>query len=136
MLNTLVRPVMVGASTFCFVALSAVLPGKILAVEPAQPIALLLPLESRSMSVETQAVALDQFADTFNQQMDADRVIADQPMRSLLASIPLLSDFVNDAGKLDLDADLDIGMNFPISVDVSNVMGKTGLIVSADFNLH
>jgi hypothetical protein len=135
MLNTFVRPVMVGVSTLCFVTLSAILPEKILAVEPAQSMALLLPLEARSLSIEPHKVALDRFADTFNAQMNADRAIAANPMGTFLESLPLLSNFVDETGNLNLAADIDMDLDLPISVDVGSVMGATGLVLSTDFTL-
>ncbi len=145
MLNTLVRSVMVGVSTFCFITLSTTAAQaqtsepaltNLVAIGPVQPMAALLPLESRTLNIETQRVGLDQVADNFNQQMAMDRAIAANPMGTFLKSLPLLSNFVDETGKLDMATDVDMGINLPISVDVSNVMGRTGLVLSTDFTLE
>jgi hypothetical protein len=140
--NMLFRSFMVGV---CFAAVSAISS----AISPVaqaqtssldQPMASLLPLEARfsvrTLSAEEQPISLDQAADSFNQQMMTDRAIAANPMGQFLKSLPLVSDFVDETGSLDIGTDFDMGANLPISVDLGNVMGNTGLVFSTDFKLN
>lgn len=136
--NMLVRSFMVGV---CFVAVSAISPvAQAQTSSSDRPMALLLPLEARfslrTLSTEAQPMSLDKAADTFNQQMVTDRAIAANPMGQFLQSLPLISDLVDETGNLDLGTDFDMGTNLPISVDLGNVMGNTGLVFSTDFKLN
>jgi hypothetical protein len=136
--NMLVRSLMVGV---CFAAVSAISPvAQAQTSSLDQPMASLLPLEARfslrTLSTEAQPMSLDKAADTFNQNMVTDRAIAANPMGQFLQSLPLISDFVDETGHLDLGTDFDMGTNLPISVDLGNVMGNTGLVFSTDFKLN
>jgi hypothetical protein len=136
--NMLVRFLIVGG---CFAAVSAISPvAQAQTSSLDQPMASLLPLEARfslrTLSTEAQPMSLDKAADTFNQNMVTDRAIAANPMGQFLQSLPLISDFVDETGHLDLGTDFDMGSNLPISVDLGNVMGNTGLVFSTDFKLN
>jgi hypothetical protein len=136
--NMLVRSLMGGV---CFAAVSAISPvAQAQTSSLNQPMASLLPLEARfslrTLSTEAQPMSLDKAADTFNQNMVTDRAIAANPMGQFLQSLPLISDFVDETGHLDLGTDFDMGTNLPISVDLGNVMGNTGLVFSTDFKLN
>jgi hypothetical protein len=101
-----------------------------------RPVPLEMPLETQSTSIEKQRAELDQAADNFNQQRGVDSAIGSDAIAQFLESIPFINDFINESGKFAVGSNLETGTNFPISFDLGDVMGNTGLIVSTDFKVN
>lgn len=91
--------------------------------------ALLLPLEPGTMSigeVEIDAIARQSVADHINAGF-ADDQTTDESADLDLADIPIIGDLV------DAEGNFDWGMDLPISVNLGDLMGDYGLVLSADF---
>ena len=88
----------------------------------------LLPLTSQTLSVPNQSAELAQISEMLNAQMVRDR----QPDENHLQidSLPIIGDLVDEAGNLDM------GINLPFDMSISDVMGETGLVLRTDFTVN
>lgn len=120
-----------GASILCLVpTLSA---DSVWAQEPNPPVsgpleALLLPLEPGKMAVgevEVDAIARQSVADRINAGFADDQTTGESADLDL-AEIPIIGDLI------DAEGNFDWGMDLPISVNLGDVMGDYGLVLSAD----
>ena len=89
----------------------------------------LLPLQSVSVSETYGAVPLDTIADDMNAQMADARSQPQEPTGFSLDQLPIVSDLVDEEGNFDW------GMDLPVSINVSDVLGAYGVTVDMDFRL-
>lgn len=87
---------------------------------------MLLPLFPRYVEAPEPALSLDTIAADINGQLFHHRPLATAPGLDI-ESLPIIGELIDEAGNFDW------GMSLPISIDLGNVMGQTGLIFSADF---
>lgn len=76
--------------------------------------------------IEMDAIAHQRVADSINAGF-ADDQTTDESADLNLAEIPIIGDL------LDAEGNFDWGMDLPISVNLGDVMGDYGLVLSADF---
>ncbi|MEM6449006.1 MAG: hypothetical protein AAF703_01695 [Cyanobacteria bacterium P01_D01_bin.105] len=89
----------------------------------------LLPLTARKVEVSGGAVILDQISDEFNAQMES-QWQADTTEGFPLESLPVIGELLDESGNLDM------GINLPVDMRIGDVMGETGLVLSADFTVN
>lgn len=87
----------------------------------------LMPLTARQMGLPSEPVGLEQVSDTFNAQMESDR--QDKAEGLQLDTLPIIGDLVDESGHLNMGVDL------PFEMSISDVMGETGLVLSTDFTV-
>ena len=133
-INVLVRRLLWGATTFCVLAAA-------LSAKSAQAQVFLLDDESDQLSVSTGLIESgpsELLQDSYRLSLISDRMNTTaahaQSQRSevpglALAELPLIGDMLDDSGNLDL------GIELPFSVNVTDVMGTYGMVLSADVSV-
>ncbi|MEM9088835.1 MAG: hypothetical protein AAGC93_08840 [Cyanobacteria bacterium P01_F01_bin.53] len=137
MIKTLTRRLLIGASTLCpfsalFVAGSA-FAQTAPAASPAHKQAShqtgddLLPLDAASFEVESDAREMEDVSDRINTQFSDDQAMPDEPEGLNVKSLPIIGELVDEEGNFDW------GVELPFSVDIGDVEGSTGVVLSTDF---
>ncbi len=123
-----------GVSAFCLVqSVSAIACAQKITpqIKPSGPdpsVGSLLPLEARTVEIESQSDSLESTAQTINAGFAIAHSSQSQSVGLALDSLPLIGDLINAKG-------FDWGMDLPLSFNVGSVMGETGLILSTDFTM-
>ncbi len=66
-------------------------------------------------------------AHSINAQIAAERGVDSEPVGVVLTSLPIVGDLLNEDGSFDM------GMDLPLVVNVGDVMGQTGMVLSITF---
>ncbi|MGB3291625.1 MAG: hypothetical protein WBB01_01390 [Phormidesmis sp.] len=131
MLNKSIYRMVAGAFTFCLVhSVSTRVCAQEAAAQtetlPELSVEFLLPLEARTVEIESRIDSLEAIAHTIN----TDFAIAQSPTEPAglaLDSLPIIGELI------DAEGNFDWGIDLPIAFNVGSVMGDAGLILSADF---
>lgn len=89
----------------------------------------LLPLTARTVGIPSEPMSLEQISDAFNMQMESNRY-AEMNRGGQLDSLPIIGDLLDESGNLD------VGIDLPFDMSISDVMGETGLVFSTDFTVN
>ena len=89
----------------------------------------LLPLTTRQLDIPGEPLGLEQVSKTVNAQIDSNRHSEQMAERLQLETLPLIGELLDESGNLD------IGVDLPFDMSISNVMGETGLVLSTDFTV-
>ena len=131
MLKQFVYRMIAGVSTFCLVhAASTVVyaqenDAQVSSAESNQLVDFLLPLDARTIEIESQPEGLDTVAHRINVGF----AIAHTPPTEPAYSLPIIGDLI------DAEGNFDWGIDLPVSFNFGNVEGETGLVLSTDFAL-
>lgn len=130
MMKTLARRLIVGAFTLCSIQVLFTAGAAI-----AQPLPqshsdsdALFPLEMRSFAIESEALTLDMAGDRINTQFAKERAIAQETAGLDIEELPIIGELLDEEGNFDW------GMDLPFSVEIGDVMGETGLVLSTDLS--
>ena len=141
MIKTLIRRLIIGASTLCafqvFVVAGSALAQTALTDGQAtsqasshQTRADLLPLETMSFEVESEAMEMEDVSDRINTQFSDEHTEPDEPEGFNVKSLPIIGELVDEEGNFDW------GVELPFSVDIGDVEGSTGVVLSTDFTTN
>ncbi|MGB7085971.1 MAG: hypothetical protein WBD47_10485 [Phormidesmis sp.] len=134
MLKAFMRCLIVGASTLCVAQVFDATAQAQVASPPAdmpanQSTSALFPLESRTFEIE-ETVNFDTVSESINNRTGRDSSAERKADELDMRSVPIIGELLDDEGNFDWGVDL------PVSFNVGNVMGQTGLVLGADFPVN
>ena len=133
MLKQFVYRMIAGVSTFCLVhAASTVVyaqenDAQVSSAESNQLVDFLLPLDARTIEIESQPEESATVAHRINVGFAIARTSPTEPAGLALDSLPIIGDLI------DAEGNFDWGIDLPVSFNLGNVEGETGLVLSTDF---
>ncbi|MGC1310354.1 MAG: hypothetical protein WA885_24250 [Phormidesmis sp.] len=128
MLKTFVHHLIFGMSAFCCTQTLAAVHSPT-AQAQARPTASLLPLQPRTFEIE-EGISFEAVSEGINTDMADSQFLKTSQPGLALDSLPLIGDLLDEEGNFDW------GMNLPMTVNLGDVMGETGLVLGTDFSVE